>query len=88
MTAKNLLHWTKRALKYLWENGAPGHIFSPMVLSAILTITFLAGFKVASFFELITHPGFPLVEVYLISLGGTVGLKFVKGRQAGNQNQL
>lgn len=75
---KKLIEYLKKIVRELYKNGLPGHIFSPLILAAILTVTFLAGFKVASFFELITHPQFPLVEVYFVSLGGAIGLKWVK----------
>lgn len=78
MMREKAIKLAKRLARELWDKGLPGHIFGPLILVVAIVSHLLAGLGVGKFMELINAPGNYIVELYFISLGGTIGLKWVK----------
>ena len=72
----------KQVANSLWVNGLPGHIFPPLLLGYAVLERVLGGFSVGHFYDLANSDHNIMTELFFISMGGTVGMKWVKGKVA------
>lgn len=79
---QKVLKVLKKLAKEIWANNVPSFIWPGMITVYALFERAMAGFGVQKFVELTTHSNNIIPELLFISLGGSVGLKWVKNRAA------
>lgn len=78
MKKEKLIALLKKLARKVYKEGFPGWIFSFAVFLVALVGWTLAGFGVGEFMTLVTSKDNYIITLYFISLGGTLGNKWVK----------